>query len=532
MADAASLKKRIEKLRAQNAQRKLHKLQLHGVDSVPQEAGRRLEVTAERRPHQDFNHVTGGQAGSQLATKANKEPSESQATQVQSSSKPGTPEGNLLHQWSKLLVTLAGTRLRKKRAVQGQDYAEAGRLKQLELDLEARVKAAQEEAVTSGAEEERQRLEAGKRRAVEEEDYVEAGRLKKRLRLLEEDGPIADDLALQAWGAALSIAKRMTAAEDGPSIASDLHMAAPPASVLSQVQDGSESNPEVAYAAEGASLSQCSVPHFTVAQLLAAANEDLWQKAWETTWLKAHTDGGDCDQDVVYAAAQTVWKEWMEERDALGTAWAAAAGRKKAEEIKAKKVGCGHDAAVRVAAVAQVKERVASVASSSLARSEGLRLARRAVDSNAVDEASWHARARLEAKATEGKPLTSAQDLCALLKRECPADQPLRLESLLAACPPPTSVQQLLQAMADDPQGFRQSWDGSEYCVSPVNSRCRDWLPVQTARLPFRALPQATALEASSAFQASLPAQSQATDASTLLGRARPRATRHSAQPC
>lgn len=82
------------------------------------------------------------------------------------------------------------------------------------------------------------------------------------------------------------------------------------------------------------------------------------------------------------------------------------------------------------------------------------------------------------------EPPRSGRELCALVKQRCPADMPLQFERLLAVCPKGTTVRQLVQAMAKEPQEFRQSWDGSEYCVRPVNSRCVDWLPVQATTSP------------------------------------------------
>merc|ERR1712060_213193 len=69
-------------------------------------------------------------------------------------------------------------------------------------------------------------------------------------------------------------------------------------------------------------------------------------------------------------------------------------------------------------------------------------------------------------KAREDAPKTG-RDLSALVKQRSPADVPVQFERLLAVCPKSTTVKQLVQAMAKEPQEFRQNWDGSEFCVRP-----------------------------------------------------------------
>merc|ERR1712216_129049 len=88
-------------------------------------------------------------------------------------------------------------------------------------------------------------------------------------------------------------------------------------------------------------------------------------------------------------------------------------------------------------------------------------------------------------------------------------------ERLLAACPKDTTVRTLIQAMAKEPQEFRQSWDGTEYAVRPVNSRCVDWLPVQQTTIPpgFRGdgvLPEETLAAAKTVFEQRLKPQGSA----------------------
>merc|ERR1719188_2293042 len=111
----------------------------------------------------------------------------------------------------------------------------------------------------------------------------------------------------------------------------------------------------------------------------------------------------------------------------------------------------------------------------------------------------------------------SSRDPCAVVKNRCPADQPLPFERLLAVCPPKTTVKTLVQALAKEPQEFRQNFDGSEFCVRPVNSRCADWLPVQASTTPpgFRddaTLPESMLNVAKQIFEERLRPQGQAAE--------------------
>merc|ERR1712066_1077050 len=108
-------------------------------------------------------------------------------------------------------------------------------------------------------------------------------------------------------------------------------------------------------------------------------------------------------------------------------------------------------------------------------------------------------------------------DLCTLVKQRCPADLPLQFERLLAVCPKGTTVRRLIQAMAKEPQEFRQSWTGSEFCVRPANSRCVDWLPVQATTTPpdfceDASLPEDILFAAKYVFEQRLKPQGQASE--------------------
>jgi len=268
------------------------------------------------------------------------------------------------------------------------------------------------------------------------------------------------------------------------------------------------------------------VPGRTLDELLAMSNQDLWQHAWNITWQKADALGQANDEAIVYAQAQKTWKEWLAERDRLSKEQAAVEGRQKAEEIhkQAQQERLGSVAKEEVA----VKEQLGLKQESS-SSTDNMLIGRLSQDQLAAQEAAWSESKGAQAdwqkvtsevekrrKAKEETPKTG-RDLCALVKQRCPADQPLQFERLLAVCPKDTSVRQLVAAMSKEPQEFRQNWDGSEYCVRPVNSRCVDWLPVQATTTPpgFRedaSLPEEMLVAAKAIFEERLKPSGQAAE--------------------
>lgn len=271
---------------------------------------------------------------------------------------------------------------------------------------------------------------------------------------------------------------------------------------------------------------ECSVPGRSTEQVLSMSNQDLWQHAWNVTWQKADAIGQAGDQAQVYAQAQKVWKVWLAERDQLLKQQAAAEGQQKAEEIcKQAQLQEVRPVAVKAENAAEEQTIAKEVTGSTDGTSQGSLSSKQL----AAQEAEWRESKGAQAdwqkvtgevekrrKAKEEAPRTS-RDLCALVKQRCPADQPLQFERLLAVCPKGTTVRQLVQAMSKEPQEFRQSWDGGEYCVRPVNSRCVDWLPVQATTTPpgFRedaSLPEEMLVAARAIFEERLKPLGQAAE--------------------
>jgi len=540
------------------------------------------------------------------------------------------PPSGAMQQWCELLVDIARVHVQKQKAVEGEDFKEAGRLKRREVELTTRVEAQRERALGERSREEELRLlGVEKRRAVQEEDFERASRLKKRIRLVEEQdlNASAKDLERQAWTAAFSLADTLGAAEDGPAILAYLQTAAPlgsastvepcveqpkrniivketrfsnheqPREERQRQQPGSEvqlrwggnreqikgqREDEKNMAGKGeeerwqadmlaescrqevkdemvkpvhdehstlhrvkteathvspvkAETTECPVPCLSVSQLLRMSNQDLWQHAWAFTWQASESTGGVRDQAGAYAQAQQMWKTWLVDRDRLGKERAAEEGRQKAEDIlrlaraaeaeAAKKRGEeeARGRAAEAEAVSSLSGRKADPERWHTDRASLDERHRRSQEEHWQDnqgaKQDWErltAEAEKRRKANEEAPKTG-RDLCALVKQRCPADQPLQFERLLAVCPKGTTVHLLVQAMAKEPQEFRQNWDGSEYCVRPVNSRCVDWLPVQVATVPpgFRAgasLPEEMLTAAKSIFEERLKPQGQAAD--------------------
>lgn len=143
---------------------------------------------------------------------------------------------------------------------------------------------------------------------------------------------------------------------------------------------------------------------------------------------------------------------------------------------------------------------------------------------NSTSKEDWERATKDVAKkqALDDDAPKSSRELCAMVKLRCPADQAVPFERMLAVCPKGTTVQQLIHALSREPKEFRQNWDGSEYCVRPVNSRCVDWLPVQTSTLPpgFRenaTLPEEMLVAAKAIFEERIKPQGQNTEDPLVL---------------
>ncbi|CAK9019907.1 unnamed protein product [Durusdinium trenchii] len=78
-----------------------------------------------------------------------------------------------------LLLECARLKVRKKRAVSSEDFAEAARLKKSEAELGKEIAVAKEEAATFVPASSCEDLEVVKKQAVLAEDFAEAGRIKK-----------------------------------------------------------------------------------------------------------------------------------------------------------------------------------------------------------------------------------------------------------------------------------------------------------------------------------------------------------------
>lgn len=405
---------------------------------------------------------------------------------------------------SGLLVHAARLRVQKRQAIQNEDYEEAGELKQREVEVGLRIEEAAAKIRQGGSADERRSLEEAKRRAVEHEDFEEAGRVKKRMRLLEEQGGSGEDGVHQAWSDALAMAQGLGIPEEGPSILEELRResaapstkravttktssaAAQPVAAAQSVAAMLNTSSDVSLAqASGATVAaqpasampkimsdeslvrepnsqeadSCSVPGLTTSELLDTTNEDLWQRAWGESWRQANASGID-NQDVLFSEAQRMWTAWMQDRDALSKAKACGSDDAASTEDIGKKPRQSHSGMVQGAdTVIHETQTLSRSSRPALSKQPGVH-------------------------ASESQRDTGVAQLLSLVKEACPTDQPLAFMHLQAACPPGTSAAQLIQAMATEPQEFRQSWDGSEFCVLPVSSRCRDWLPVQVDTKP------------------------------------------------
>eukprot|EP00747_Dinoflagellata_sp_TGD_P111707 gnl/TRDRNA2_/TRDRNA2_171280_c1_seq2.p1 gnl/TRDRNA2_/TRDRNA2_171280_c1~~gnl/TRDRNA2_/TRDRNA2_171280_c1_seq2.p1 ORF type:complete len:457 (-),score=124.75 gnl/TRDRNA2_/TRDRNA2_171280_c1_seq2:147-1517(-) len=271
---------------------------------------------------------------------------------------------------------------------------------------------------------------------------------------------------------------------------------------------------------------ECLVPGVALEQLLAMTNQDIWEYAWSYTWQQ-QAAGADTSSEQgkarIMKESQRVWKGWMAERDKL---------------IKQQKDRAGEEAKQKERAAEEARQRASRQTSEASSLLPGLalpaattaaakatqadepwrRLQDEAWRKNKAAQADWQRlTSELEQRNKSKDAPKTGRDLCSIAKQRCPADQPLPFERLLAVCPKGTTVQQLIQAMAKEPKDFRQSWDGSEFCVRPANSRCVDWLPVQPSTVPsgFQAgasLPEEMLVAAKDIFEERIKPQGQAAE--------------------
>lgn len=528
-------------------------------------------------------------------------------------------------------------RLEKQKAVDAENFIEAGRLKKQEAEVAKKLEDERERAVTEGFAGELKRLNEAKKRAVAAEDFQQAGALKKQILVLEgQQGTVEKDAAALAhfsslaWAGALALARGRASSPAGRALVEALQAAAPagtgmvaasaavpplaaaeaataaaaapgtaaaqaaaPAPAAAAAACTEETAPkeedeaaERARKATGAKRWQelvgetsrrgppekkrctqaaqteqlpaektkedqrplpvkkevvgqeCVVPGMSNEQLLAKSNQELWQHAWNVTWQEADEAGVADDHSQLYADAQTTWKAWLIHRDRLVRSRAAEDGRAKAKEISAiaaqtsphslttstleRRSGAGSapGADAKVEADDEGAQVPAVLAPEAPALSAELREAQeRQWRASSGAQADWK-RATAEADRrlkTASEAPKAGRELCALVKQRCPADQPLQFERLLAVCPRGTSVRQLIQAMSKEPQEFRQSWTGGEFCVRPANSRCVDWLPVQAATTPpdfdeNATLPEEMLVAAKAIFEERLRPQGRAAE--------------------
>eukprot|EP00928_Gymnodinium_smaydae_P026696 TRINITY_DN20889_c0_g1_i1.p1 TRINITY_DN20889_c0_g1~~TRINITY_DN20889_c0_g1_i1.p1 ORF type:complete len:543 (-),score=86.02 TRINITY_DN20889_c0_g1_i1:136-1764(-) len=446
-----------------------------------------------------------------------------------------------IEKYSDLLIESARLRILKRRAVHAEDFVEASRLKRQEAEVGIQLRGAIAVVSGEGDPAERKRLEEAKRRAVLAEDFLEAGRLKKLLLSMDERNPGSrDDIEPRAWKIALSNAEKRSS-QDRLALVEELRAMAPagtydPVSTIKRRLDeepahvkGETKRVKVenhATAAKPASPQERIVPGSNVQQFIAMSNQEIWQHAWDVTWQEADAEGCADDEALVLARTKKLWKDWLAERSRLSK-------QQTDEETQTSSPAKGKAQVANVPVKNESKSSVASgsrplpsakLAKASQAQSDSglaneiLRQQNKEWNENRSARSDWEKlQADVERRTMQEDAPKTGRDLCALVKQRCPADQPVKFERLLAGCPKGTTVRQLLQAMSREPREFRQSWDGTEYCVRPVNSRCVDWLPVQPTTTPagFRdgdSLPESMLTAAKSVFEERLRPQSQAAD--------------------
>eukprot|EP00929_Paragymnodinium_shiwhaense_P053335 TRINITY_DN26689_c0_g1_i1.p1 TRINITY_DN26689_c0_g1~~TRINITY_DN26689_c0_g1_i1.p1 ORF type:complete len:1715 (-),score=543.17 TRINITY_DN26689_c0_g1_i1:425-5569(-) len=427
--------------------------------------------------------------------------------------KAAIPPVGKLKDWADKLLELAEVKLKKRCAAITEDFAEASRLKKVEFDLNGQLEVAKKRACSSGGEEEVKQLEEAKKAAVAREDFAEASRLKKMITEAQASGSEGQQIhpgeqQKKAWAAAVSMAMQKDTKDE---LMLELRKAAPEDVILALF---TEQEPVASVApppGEGQSLTDLmnswhptgapgarrllagprgrgaampiikkeiikiedtKVPGKKPEEVVKMSNQDLWQHAWGVAWRKADRKGESGNNAKVTEDAQELWKEWMEERDRIAPIMAEAAKQEAEEKLAAE-------------AAKRQKEEAEEEKGLPKGLSEEMFEKQKEIWSKKPQlQREWAKLIGGDAGAKSDSIPKSGRELCALVKQRCPADQALPFERLLAVCPKGTSVKTLVIAMAKEPQEFRQSWDGSEFCIKPANSRCVDWLPVQATKMP------------------------------------------------
>ncbi|CAK9093537.1 unnamed protein product [Durusdinium trenchii] len=235
-----------------------------------------------------------------------------------------------------LLLECARLKVRKKRAVSSEDFAEAARLKKSEAELGKEIAVAKEEAATFVPASSCEDLEVVKKQAVLAEDFAEAGRIKK-LQETDIQANAAGDLLGCALLRALIAASKGQIA-DGSQVVGEVHRMLQ-LHGAKQTVSGEEINAHRANSHSASTglfeikMKEEETPEASKDLRQEAAldpekaNEDkraekasfeskqaLWIKVWEETWHKADAQGQSHNQRKVYKRARRVFKSLLEER--------------------------------------------------------------------------------------------------------------------------------------------------------------------------------------------------------------------------
>ncbi|CAK9093547.1 unnamed protein product [Durusdinium trenchii] len=222
-----------------------------------------------------------------------------------------------------LLLECARLKVRKKRAVSSEDFAEAARLKKSEAELGKEIAVAKEEAATFVPASSCEDLEVVKKQAVLAEDFAEAGRIKK-LQETDIQANAAGDLLGCALLRALIAASKGQIA-DGSQVVGEVHRMLQ-LHGAKQTVSGEEINAHRANSHSASTglfeikMKEEETPEASKDLRQEAAldpekaNEALWIKVWEETWHKADAQGQSHNQRKVYKRARRVFKSLLEER--------------------------------------------------------------------------------------------------------------------------------------------------------------------------------------------------------------------------
>ncbi|CAK9093539.1 unnamed protein product [Durusdinium trenchii] len=217
-----------------------------------------------------------------------------------------------------LLLECARLKVRKKRAVSSEDFAEAARLKKSEAELGKEIAVAKEEAATFVPASSCEDLEVVKKQAVLAEDFAEAGRIKK-LQETDIQANAAGDLLGCALLRALIAASKGQIA-DGSQVVGEVHRMLQ-LHGAKQTVSGEEINAHRANSHSASTglfeikMKEEETPEASKDLRQEAAldpekaNEDkraekasfeskqaLWIKVWEETWHKADAQGQSHNQ--------------------------------------------------------------------------------------------------------------------------------------------------------------------------------------------------------------------------------------------